>query len=715
MRSTDIQKQNAKSFAELDNRQSIFLALVIGILFVAYLFPLTFLMGNSSVFDDGDIAQHISGWRFYAHDPWQFPLLKTTSLNHPEGISIALMDGIPIAALFFKALMSMFPNAFAEHFHFFGWWIGLVFVMQALAATALIRALGIKHWFGQLVAIGFAITWPVLHARYHHPALMMQSVILFALALYFLGQRHIWSSQRVSSTFVFLIMLSLTIHPYFLPFTAGVFAAFLIDKGLSGESWLLQLKRLASFGAVLVITMWLLGYTDQKSYLAGFGDFFYLNLRDPFCGGSRYIHCGIAPVFTFPYYEGFNYLGAGLLILIPFALALNWKTLKNLPRKFSALSLLALGFFLYALSNNVHFGNSVIKVFDVPIWMHWLTGTFRASGRFFWLVSYLILFTAIVSLLKAHAQRKQYWRLFIALLMLSALILQVKDVKPWLDRIQTEARKSSQLDFSEWSEVMSQVDKIMLYPTYQCADPHYQHYIWSMQLANAFNKKINTGYTARSKQNCKADNSAADTSFEPRHLYLISSAYDHHVPFSSKFTYPVALQKAMVRGECVRSSRGLVCLPGSNALFWEKQAVLNSPISVVSNGRLWRPTELNTIIGQVTGAGFQQALMPRDQVKSGWLSYGPSVALPEGKYRFSIDYSSQNTPKQTVGKWDFVLDGDITLSAGSLLGTLDNPRTIEGIVIVTQQNANKAFEIRTYFQAQSDLKIFNSSLQKIPD
>lgn len=77
----------------------------------------------------------------------------------------------------------MFPNAFAEHFHFFGWWIGLVFVMQALAATALIRALGIKHWFGQLVTIGFAIVAAIAH--YHHPALMMQSVILFALALYF--------------------------------------------------------------------------------------------------------------------------------------------------------------------------------------------------------------------------------------------------------------------------------------------------------------------------------------------------------------------------------------------------------------------------------------------------------------------------------------------------------------------------------------------------
>lgn len=63
----------------------------------------------------------------------------------------------------------------------------------------------------------------------------------------------------------------------------------------------------------------------------------------------------------------------------------------------------------------------------------------------------------------------------------------------------------------------------------------------------------------------------------------------------------------------------------------------------------------------------------------------------------------------------FCIDGDITLSAGSLLGTLDNPRTIEGIVTVTQQNANKAFEIRTYFQAQSDLKIFQLIFTKIPD
>jgi len=61
------------------------------------------------------------------------------------------------------------------------------------------------------------------------------------------------------------------------------------------------------------------------------------------------------------------------------------------------------------------------------------------------------------------------------------------------------------------------------------------------------------------------------------------------------------------------------------------------------------------------------------------------------------------------------LDGDITLSIGDLMGTQGEQKTIEGIVTVTQQNANKAFEIRTFFYAQGELRIFNTSLQKIPE
>lgn len=166
-----------------------FAATLIACGFVSYLFPLSFLQGHSTVTDYGDISQHISGWWYFMHEPWHLPLLHTYKLDHPDGVSIAFTDSIPLAALFFKFLITLFPSAFPAHFHYFGWWAGFVFVAQAVAATFFIRALGAKSWFAMLIAVGFALTWPVLHSRYHHSALMMQSILLFGLAFYWLGQK----------------------------------------------------------------------------------------------------------------------------------------------------------------------------------------------------------------------------------------------------------------------------------------------------------------------------------------------------------------------------------------------------------------------------------------------------------------------------------------------------------------------------------------------
>ena len=223
---------------------SYVVALAIACGFVAYQFPLSFLLGQSTVFDYGDIAQHVSGWWYYARDSWHFPLLHTTRLDHPAGVSIAYTDSIPFLALPFKVLITLFPSLLPAQFHYVGLWIGLVFVSQAVAATFLMRALGARSLFAVLISVGFALTWPVIHARYHHPALMMQSIIIYAIALYFLGKHKTWSSSTVSFAFVGLNLIALTVHPYFLPFTAGFFTAFLIDQAIKGESWLRQMKRL---------------------------------------------------------------------------------------------------------------------------------------------------------------------------------------------------------------------------------------------------------------------------------------------------------------------------------------------------------------------------------------------------------------------------------------------------------------------------------------
>jgi Family of unknown function (DUF6311) len=690
---------------------SYVLAIVIGCCFVAYLFPWTFLSGNSVVFDHGDIAQHVSGWWYYARDSWHFPLLHTERVNHPEGVSIALTDSIPIMALLFKTLLTLFPSIFPEHFHYFGWWMGLVFVAQAVSAVMLMRALGAKSLFTTIISIGFALTWPVLHARYHHAALMMQSIIIFALAFYFYGANKTWSSNKTSFAFIVLSLVALTVHPYFLPFVSGLFVAFMVDQIVKGEAWLMQLKRLVIFGLVLGLTMWVLGYLDRKAPLGGFGDFFFLDLKHPFCGGSKLINCGVGPVYEFPYHEGFNYLGAGLLLLIPIALIFNGKALLTLPKKYPALLLLVVSFFLYALSNRVRYAGVEIFSYPLPTWLNFLTGTFRASGRFFWLVSLLVLFTSLASLLK---KRVFLPTLTVTCLLTTALVLQVKDVKPWLDRIRTEALKPSKVNFADWAPVMARVDKLVMYPTYQCAHPHYQHYIWVMQMAGYYEKLLNSGYVARSNLNCNADKLAINQPFLPRHLYVLSSAVYANAPFTPGFELPAPFEQAMKRGECVRRIDDMICLPGSSAEFWNSLEPIASPITMITNGRQWGVTEYSTVIGKPLSKGLDQRLVPRSAIEPGWLSFGPFLSLPKGEYRYSISYSSNTSSETHTGNWEIVLENEKILKSGKLVGTEGKIQHLEGVFTIEAQDAGKPFEIRTFYLAKGDLQIVNSSLQKMP-
>jgi Family of unknown function (DUF6311) len=690
---------------------SYLLAIALACSFVVYLFPLSFLAGHSTVFDFGDNAQHVSGWWYYAQDNWHFPFLHTTRVDHPEGLNIAFTDSIPLSALFFKTLMTWFPSWFPEHFHYFGIWVGLVFVTQAVATTLLMRALGAKSVFALLISVGFALTWPVIHVRYSHAALMMQSLILFALAFYFLGRHQLWCSKHVAAAFIVLNVVALTVHPYFLPFTAGLFVAFMVEQILKSERWTTQILRLLAFAIALGAVGWLLGYFGHNTYRGGYGEHFNFNLASPFCGNSKLIPCeyGAVPITRF---EGFNYFGAGLILLLPFALVLNWRSMVTLPKRYPALMGVLLGCFLYAVSNHVWLGNMELLSFPVPTWLQWLTGTYRAAGRFFWIIGYVILFGTLVALLKRRS-----WP--VVFLLVFALALQIKDVKPWLSHIQTEAAKPSTLNYADWAPVMAQVDKLVIYPTFDCGPGNLQYYTWIMQLAGYYGKLLNSGYTSRDDKDCKASEVDIQTPFKPRHLYTISSETYYNAPFTSEFTFPAPFQQAMERGECVRRPDGMLCLPGSTPDFWQSQQLKTNPIKIIAQGRQWAGAELSTNIGQTMGKGFEQRLVPKKAKEPGWLSFGPFVALSPGRYHFAIDYTSNAAPDQQTGNWDVVVQmggaaNEKRLFAGKLAGTEGQVKRIEDVLIIDASTTGKPLEIRTYFLAQGDLQLVSILLQKTP-
>ena len=261
---------------------------------------------------------------------------------------------------------------------------------------------------------------------------------------------------------------------------------------------------------------------------------------------------------------------------------------------------------------------------------------------------------------------------------------------------------------------MVQVDKLVMYPTYQCAHPHYQHYIWVMQMAGYYGKLLNSGYVARSKLNCADDKLAINQAFLPNQLYVLSSAVYANAPFTPGFELPAPFEQAMKRGECVRRIDDMICLPGSKAEFWNSLAPVASPITMIDNGRQWGVKEYSTVIGKAIGKGADQRLVPRLASEAGWLSFGPFLSLPVGKYRYAINYVSNEIASMQTGNWEIVLENEKILKSGKLTGTQGQIQRIEGDFSIEANDAGKPFEMRSYYLAKGDLQIISSSLQKVP-
>lgn len=678
------------------------LAILLSLAFIAYLFPLRFLAGDSAFFEQIDASQHVAGWLFYVRDSWHFPLLHTARLNHPEGVSIAFTDSIPLAALPFKLLAPWLPAAF----HYIGWWHAVAFVAQAVAATFLIRALGQRHLLATVCAVFFALTWPALLWRMGHTSLLTQAILLLALAFYFLGRHGTWSSTAVARAFIALGLIGLTVHPYFLVFCYALFLAFLADQAVAGEGWRRQapavFASLVAIGAVGAV----LGYFGHGgTNTFGFG-YYSMNLSAPFCGG-RLIPCSAAVGHQFGaygfddatggQYEGYNYLGAGVLLLVAFALVMEWRALVRWPRRYPALAVVMLLLAAYALSNQVYLGAREVLSYPLPDLFDRLTGTFRSSGRFFWVVGYLLLFSVLAALLKRRAG--------IALLAL-AVPLQWLDVQPLMDRIVNKASAPGTNDLAPWTAAMSKVDTINIYPAFGCGDSDVNVYWFFQRLAAAQGKKLDTGYVARPNVNCEANARAFSGDFSARHLVVMSADY-----LKNPFIVPTGFRAASQRGECAKWRAAVLCQHGTNRAYWEASGLATEPVAPLTSRAVWPASALPTQIGMVQDG----RMVPATAEKPGALTFGPYIVLPPGRYHYTIDYVSRSAPSQQAGRWDIVMGGGNAaprVKAGGLLeGTDGAPARLAGDF--DSDGEKLPLEIRTFFNGGADLQIIGIALEKI--
>ncbi|MBP0439869.1 DUF6311 domain-containing protein [Tianweitania sediminis] len=513
----------------------------LALLLVAWLFPLSFLLGKGFFFEFGDPAQHVSGWLLYAADEWRWPLLVTQRIAPPDGLAIFLTDSIPLAALLFKPLAGVLP----EGFHYFGLWQAFNKLLQALAAVYLIRSFGLRHPLHAVVAAAFALLWPAHLIRVTHTALATHGFILIAIAFYVRARSKPWSDAKAFGLFALLSLGALLVHPYLCAMVLAIHGAFLIDRLCDRPKRHMALAALVVSCLALATALIPLGYLSGGQTRSGGYDIYSMNLASPFCGGKLSL-CGPMNT-TGGQYEGFNNLGLGLLLLIPIALWAARKEVVPLAKRSPGLILVALGLVVYAASNMMWLGPYLIFHYEVPQRLAPLTQTFRASGRFFWPVGYLVLFFTLCALLRHVALR---WA---SALLACALTLQGIDALPQITSIQQQTEAPGVLDFPAWQRALADIDHIEVFPRYGCVASLDAPYIFLQLLAGHMQTTISTAYQPRPDQRCAAELRNGPTELQNGTL-LVSLAE------SVKLPEPPAVEQATDQDQCRRLTIGTVVL-----------------------------------------------------------------------------------------------------------------------------------------------------------
>ena len=352
-------------------------------------------------YDETDLHQHYAGWLGFRNSSWQFPLAQADALAYPctEGVNITFTDALPWVSIFFRLFARWMPATF----QWFGIYELTAYMLQG-AAAALLLAL----FTDSLPAVGagtlFFVFSPVMVERaFRHVALSSHYIVVFALYFYLLGRRQ---KRCYCGVYWFLAALSVGITPYFLPMVA-IFAL------------LLSLERLVESRKPLAPALLFLG-TCAAGYASGvvlgslnngynssredYG-FYSMNLNAWFnpssCGGYTWSRILPKRAQLYGQYDGFNYLGFGalallaLLLVSALVLALCRPACRIALRKLLRRNAILIGGMLFlivfAVTNVVCFDDKELLNIPLTAKMLELCGIFRASGRMFYPVFYVLL------------------------------------------------------------------------------------------------------------------------------------------------------------------------------------------------------------------------------------------------------------------------------------------------------------------------------------
>lgn len=414
-------------------------------------------------FIEKDIQQHYAGWLFYRQSSLGFPLCIAKNINWPQGLSIAYTDSIPLFAALFRLLSAFLPATF----QYFGGFTFLCLILQG-AFGARLLGLFSKGLAAPLIGDVLFVFSPVLWERVlRHTSLAAQFFVVAALYYYFLGRRQ----NRFAFAELFILnILSISIHPYFVPMTYAVTLALLVGYAVRTRRWLHPALWLAADLGLTVAAGWALGlfYGDATGGSEALYGYFSMNLN------SLWNPAGVGGVDwslflpmqnqTGGNYDAFAYLGAGVLAVLALGLvaALLQKQLHpmRLLRRHWPLALVCLVLTLFAVSHVITANGATLAVLPLPDAAIKLCSVFRSGGRMFWPAYYLLFCTAFALTQRLPKGQK-------SCLVLAGMLaaVQLADLSPGLYQrheafAQTQTSSASPADLTSdfWQQAAGRYD-----------------------------------------------------------------------------------------------------------------------------------------------------------------------------------------------------------------------------------------------------------------
>lgn len=575
----------------------------------------------------GDFTVSYLGSVFYRLDEWRWPLLTHTNLAYPYGISVHGTDGSPLLSLIFKAFHKFF--GLPADVQFVGVWMLICYVLQAVFSVLIFRK-AFKNKFLIIIASLFFVAAPIMMMRvFVHINLMCHFILLWAILLWMNNRltKKTWAQMGIITT------LAILTCPYFLPMTAGFFGVLILQQVFVEKKVKLLHAIIGILFLATVFGFWflLLGMVTTEQVLTSGGwRSLSLNLTalfNPIWSTSQ-VFSNLTPDADF---DADNYFGFGLLILLVwmFPHVKHLFASENL-KKHALISLLLVGFVLFALSPQIKCGTTVLLDYKPGALIDWLGSVFRYSGRFFWPIWYLLAFFLI----------RQFARSFpkgVFILLPLLLCVQIWDLYPAYRLKQNFAMTMyippEPFVSEEWDRLDREYKNVFIFA-------HNENYRDMWRWAIRHNKNVNYGFlnrpSAKTQKLVNETREAILSGVVPSkdYFYLIDKPFMKRIEEAAKVNPDVEKLKSLIR-----NIDGFLILEYSEELSKEREKFKR--VSIPVKHRYWEDTLIqispNRLYRDVEGKFTDYGTIIRFDDKYldiKWDKYGMEYfeKKPDGKY-----------------------------------------------------------------------------------